>query len=217
MTILCPQEFYEATEFARNIEEILSTAIFHAKDENTRKELEKKRGLAMRSLMSCFGSRAFSDARDTECPYFPDGSEIHFADGSVSTVLDCKAAGKSLVRDTFIYSDFCPHSFFFREEWLDRDTREVVYIYDRCWYLFKDGRTQYDVDRLEEGTLKDIVNLEKEISRVFSAEEAEKATRDGTPVREAMIRRGGMCGGIIFHYDYVNGKRAEWGSWSTHT
>jgi hypothetical protein len=92
-----------------------------------------------------------------------------------------------------------------------------VYIYDRCWYLFKDGRTQYDVDRLEEETLKDIVNLEKGISRVFSAEEAEKASRDGTPVREAMIRRGGMCGGIIFHYDYVNGKRADWGSWSTHT
>lgn len=216
MTILCPDRFYEAVRFALAADEALECAIVTEADKRRRDDLSRKRGQATQTLLACFASRANSDDIDTKNPYFPDGSEVHMMDGRIATV---KSFGPSrLIRDTFIYNDFAPHSFFFREEWLDRDTRQRVEIYDKCWYVFRDGRTQDEADDIDWAALEPEMEASNgKIQRIFHEEEAKRLQDEGVPIRDAMQLRRGMCGGIIYHADYDGDERAAWGSWSTHT
>lgn len=219
MTILCPKEFHEAVQFAANADQMVEAAIRIAQknDSADLPKLLEKRGQATRTLLGCFGYRANADAVDNENPYFPDGSEVHFdQSGKVRTILDMKP--KLPVRETFIYKDWAPYSFFFSEEWLEPYTRCQVDIFDRCWYIFRDGRAQSVVDGFDESELDDLIPNNEGVRRTYNCEEAKKAVTEGVAVREVMRRRKGMCGGIIYHADYgPDGKRLDYGIWSTHT
>ena len=216
MTILCPDRFYEAVRFALAADEALECAIVTETDKRRRDDLSRKRGQATQTLLACLASRANSDDIDTKNPYFPDGSEVHMRDGSIVSV---KSFGPSrLMRETFIGSDFAPHSFFFREEWIDIETRLRVEIYDKCWYVFRDGRTQDEADDIDWAALEPEMEASNgKIQRIFNEEDAKRLQDEGVPIRDAMQLRRGMCGGIIYHADYDGDKRAAWGSWSTHT
>lgn len=218
MTITCPEQFHAAVQFAINSDLMLDAAIRTAKltEAPELRKLEEKRGQAARTLLACFGYRANADAIDNRSPFFPEGSEIRLQDGQTHTAHDWK--DRLPVRETFVFADMAQHSFFFREEWIDPYTRERVDVYDRCWYIFRDGRAQEVVDGFDESELPDMLGQEG-VSRTFQADTAMKAaTQPDTAVREAMSRRPGLCGGIIYHADYLpSGERAPYGSWSTHT
>lgn len=212
MTITCPGEFYEAEQFADSADRALEAAIERADDAETRAKLEARRCQGTRTLMACFGYRANSDAQDNKHPYLPEDSEVHYENGTVRTILDCGA--DKPVRETFIYTDMSPHSFFFREEWIDPVTRQRVEIHDRCWYVFLES-SQDRVDRLTDAALENAVG--EKVLRTYDGKWARESAARGLACRDAMRRRVGMCGGIIYHADYVDGKQAGFGSWSTHT
>jgi len=216
MTILCPAEFAEAAEFATQADDALEAAIFSAGDVTLRRQLEQRRGQGVKTLLACFRSLARSDAMDNSDPHFPEDSEVTFPDGRRYTIA---ALGKYRLplRETFVYHDLAPHSFFFKEEWLDRDTRQPVTVYDRCWFIFNDGRTQAVADALDADELDQAVR-EGRATRTFFADEASKAAFAKKAMRETMRRRQGMCGGVIYHANYgIDGKAMPYGSWSTHT
>ena len=217
MTILCPAEFAEAVRFAAQADQALEAAIWHAKDKDARQALEAKRGQGTRTLLACFGHRAYSDDMDNKNPHLPDGSEVQFQDGERRTVYDLGNDRRPL-RETFIYRDIAQHYFFFREEWIDPYTRQRVEIFDRCWYIFRDGTTQEQVNNMDGPALEEATrDQERKVERTYRSFDAEAAAADNIPLREVMRRRVGMCGGIIYHADWRDGQRTDYGSWSTHT
>ena len=216
MTILCPAEFAEAAQFAAQADDALEATISVTGDVKLRRQLEQRRGQGTRTLLACLGNLARSDDMDNRDPHFPEGSEIAFPDGRRYTIA---AFGKYRLplRETFVCRDLALHSFFFREEWLDRDTRQPVTVYDRCWYIFDDGRTQAVADALDADELDQAVR-EGRATRTFFVDEASKAAFAKKAMRETMRRRQGLCGGVIYHADYgADGKVMPYGSWSTHT
>jgi len=220
MTILCPAEFAEATRFAVGADEALEAAIYHAGDAERRKALEARRGQASKSLLQCFGSRANSDDIDNKNPFFPDGSEVLYDDGTKRTILDLGKYMRPL-RETFVFKDMAQHSFFFREEYIDPDTRKRVDVYDRCWYIFRDGTTQEEADTLSDEELEQKLRESNgNVERTYCPEtvQAIESAGENVPFVETMKKRVGMCGGIIYHADHdEDGKPLPYGSWSTHT
>ena len=215
MTILCPGEFHAAAVFAKEADSRLDALMASTDDDQLRKSLAGKVGQGMRTLLECFAWRAYADECDNKAPYLPDRSEVHYKDGRVCAIHDL-GADRLPVRETFITADMAPHSFFFRELLVDPVTREQVDVHDRCWYLFSDGRTQADIDAIPEDKLPEELHRPG-VVRTYCTEEAERAARKGVPHREVMRRREGLCGGIIFHQDYISGAPSAFGSWSTHT
>ena len=220
MTILCPKEFHEAVDFAVEADFALDAAIRTATAEKERSKLEENRGKGTRSLLRCFGWRANSDRLSIESDIVPVGSEIEYEDGrrirvSKDTVKDIQP-----IQETFIYSDFAPYSFFFREELIDPRTRKIVKVYDRAWYVIdtrKSDIADAEIDAMDEEQLNRLLDNDW-CTRTYWSESAEKAELAGKKVREVMQRRTMMCGGIIYHADYdKSGNRLGYGSWSTHT
>lgn len=219
MTILCPAEFAAATTFAVEADDALLAEIFRTGDIERRSKLKERRGQATKTLLACFGARARSDDIDNKNPNFPPDSEVRYADGSVRTIRDLGEYGRP-IRETFIFKDMAPHSFFFREEWLDPNTRQRVEVFDRCWYIFRDGTTQEAANELSDEELEEAVkNSEGRVERTFFEGRITTLTAEGShaPVVGTMRRRIGMCGGIIWHADWDGGQPAAYGSWSTHT
>lgn len=217
MTILCPAEFAEAVRFAAQADQALEAAIRREGDEKARRDLEERRGQGSRTLLACFGYRAASDDMDNKNPHFPGGSEVQFQDGERRTIYDLGSDRRPL-RETFVFHDLAPHSFFFREEWIDPYTRQRVEIFDRCWYIFRDGTTQKQANDMDGSALEEAArDPERKVERTYHSPDAEMAAADNIPLREVMHRRVGMCGGIIYHSDWKDGERTNYGSWSTHT
>jgi len=219
MTIMCPAEFAAATTFAVRADDALLAAIYHAGDPELRRKLEARRGQATKTLLACLGARACADDADNKNPHFPPDSEVRYADGSVRTIQELGEYGRP-VRETFIFKDMAPHSFFFREEWLDPNTRQRVEVFDRCWYIFRDGTTQEAANELSDEELEEAwQNSNGAIERTFFEGRITTLTAEGShaPVVGTMRRRIGMCGGIIWHADWDGGQQAPYGSWSTHT
>jgi len=219
MTILCPKEYHQAVQHALDADDALAAAAYVEKDEKKARSLDSKRGQATKTLLACFGYRAQSDHQDNLTPYFPESSEVRHLDGSVRTIHDLGPDNLPL-RETFIFSDFAPYSFFFRELYLDRQTRQQVEVYDRCWYVFKDGTTQEEANRMTDDELDACVGKDG-VRRVFDqhAVDQELDKDESTVYVERMKRRVGMCGGIIYHADYADDGQTKcpYGSYSTHT
>ena len=219
MTIMCPAEFAAAATFAAEADDALLAEIFRTGDIERRNKLKARRGQATRTLLACLGARARSDDADNKDPHFPPESEVRYADGSVRTIRDLGEYGRP-VRETFIFRDMAPHSFFFREEWLDPNTRQRVEVFDRCWYIFRDGTTQEAANALSDEDLdKAVRNSKGRVERTYFEGNITALTAEGVhaPVVETMRRRIGMCGGIIWHADWDGSQPAMYGSWSTHT
>lgn len=217
MTILCPAEFADAVNFASRADAALEAAIFHCGDPEERRKLEEKRGQGVKTLLQCFGWRANADAMDNRSPDVLDSTIVRRPDGSERTIASLPSSDRP-VRDTFVFSDWAPHSFFFREEWLDPFTRQRVELYDWCWYVFRGEMANKDVDSIPESDLPGLVG--ESVERTFDQEYVRRLDAvKGPPVAIRRVRhhRAGMCGGIIYHADYVDGERAGFGSWSTHT
>jgi hypothetical protein len=216
MTILCSAEFAEAAQFAAQADDALEATILSTGDVKRRKELEQKRGQGVKTLLACFMNLARSDAIYNNDPHFPGDSEVEFLDGRRYTIASLGKYRLPL-REVFVYHDLAPHSFFFKEDWLDRDTRQPVTVYDRCWYIFNDGTTQAAADAMAADELDRAVR-EELATRTFFADEMTKAAFAKKVVRETLRHRQGMCGGVIYHADYgIDGKAMPYGSWSTHT
>lgn len=219
MTILCPAKFAEAVRFASQADAALEAAILHCGNAEERRKLEDKRGQGVRTLLQCFGWRASADDMDNRSPAMLGSTIVRQPDGSEQTFASLPASSRP-VRDTFVFSDWAPHSFFFREEWLDPFTRQRVELYDWCWYVFRE-LSQAEADAIPEDELPFRVGdgVERSFSEAYAlAARNEIAARGGAGyVRRAKQRRTGMCGGIIYHADYVDGERTGFGSWSTHT
>lgn len=216
MTILCPAEFAAATTFAVEADDALLAEIARTGDTERRSRLK---GQATKTLLACFGARARSDDIDNKNPNFPPDSEVRYADGRVRTIRDLGEYERP-IRETFIFKDMAPHSFFFREEWLDPATRQRVELYDDCWYVFaKLG--QAEADAIPEDELPQRVG--DDVKRSFTEPYARAvrnkiAASGGTGyIRRVKQRRTGMCGGIIWHAVWDGGQPAPYGSWSTHT
>ena len=216
MTILCPAEFYAAVQFAEEAEDALRAEISRTGDSEKR---DKLKGQAAKTLLACFGERARSDDIDNKNPHLPPGSEVRYADGSVRKIRDLGEYGRP-IRETFIFKDIAPHSFFFREEWLDPNTRQQVEVFDRCWYIFRDGTTQEAANEMSDEELEEAWrNSDGAIERTFLEDEITALTAEGghVPYVGTMRKRIGMCGGIIWHAAFDGGQQAAYGSWSTHT
>lgn len=216
MTILCPAEFYAATTFAVEADDALRAEIARTGDTEQRNKLK---GQATKTLLACFGERARSDDIDNKNPHFPPSSVVRYADGSMRTIRELGEYGRP-IRETFIFKDIAPHSFFFREEWLDPNTRQRVEVFDRCWYIFRDGTTQEAANKLSDEALEEALRKsDGTVERTFSEDEITALTAEGghVPYVGTMRRRTGMCGGIIWHAAWDGGQPAAYGSWSTHT
>ena len=217
MTILCPAEFAEAVRFAAQADQALEAAIRREGDEKARRNLEERRGQGSRTLLACFGYRAASDDMDNKNPHLPSGSEVQFPDGKRRTIYELGSDRRPL-RDTFVFHDLAPHSFFFREEWIDPYTRQRVEIFDRCWYVFRDGTTQVQANGMDASALEEAArDPERKVERTYREDDMKAAALNHVPFVETMRRRMGMCGGIIYHADWEDGQRTDYGSWSTHT
>lgn len=216
MTILCPAEFAAATTFAVEADDALLAEIARTGDTERRSRLK---GQATKTLLACFGARARSDDIDNKNPNFPPDSEVRYADGSVRTIRDLGEYGRP-IRETFIFKDMAPHSFFFREEWLDPNTRQRVEVFDQCGYIFRNGMSQEAANALSDEELEEAWrNSDGAIERTFfEGKIAAFAAGDShVPFVKTMRRRIGMCGGIIWHAVWDGGQPAPYGSWSTHT
>ena len=219
MTIACPAEFSEAVKFAMEADEALEAEILRTGDAERRRALEEKRGQAARTLLQAFGYRAESDKLDNEKPYFPETTEIRYQDW---TVRPAKGMSKYALpmRETFIYSDWAPHSFFFRELWVDARNRQIVEVFDKCWYIFEEGTSQEAADEMTDEELEEAVKgcSGREVVRTFNSDMAAEAIASHRTCVGTMRMRVGMCGGIVYHADYWPDKgRLPFGSWSTHT
>lgn len=217
MTILCPTEFADAVRFASQADAALEAAISNCKNPEERRKLEDKRGQGVRTLLQCFGWRAKADAMDTSNPNMLDSTVVRWPDGGERTFASLPESGRP-VRDTFVFADWSKHSFFFREEWLDPCTRQRVELYDWCWYVFRGEMASKDVYSIPDCELPGLVG--KSVVQTFDRAYAHSLVlKDGPPVvvRNVRKNRAGMCGGIIYHADYIDGERAGFGSWETHT
>lgn len=107
-----------------------------------------------------------------------------------------KTLGKTA--DTVVSDDFAPLSFFFQEIWRDSllpIRRETAY-----WHVTDtaSGWEKWTTDYAEMMRYRDIDHYKVEEDTLNCA-------------------AGCMCGGIIYHAAYEDGKPADHGSWSTHT
>ena len=219
MTILCPAEFADAVKFASQADDALEAAIFHCGNADERRKLEARRGQGVKTLLQCFGWRANADAQDNRNPAMLDSTLVRWPDGRESVLASLHAATRP-VRDTFVFADWAPHSFFFREEWLDPVTRERVELYDDCWYVFR-KLSPTEADAIPENELPQHVgdDVERSFTEPYARAVRNKIKANGGIgyIRRVKQLRTGMCGGIIYHADYADGKQAGFGSWSTHT
>ena len=219
MTILCPAEFADAVRFASQADDALEAAIFHCGNAEERRKLEAKRGQGVKTLLQCFGWRANADAQDNRNPAMLDSTLVRWPDGREAAFASLPAADRP-VRDTFVFADWARHSFFFREEWLDPVTRQRVELYDDCWYVFR-RLSPAEADAIPEDELPQRVgnDVERSFTEPYARAVQNKVMACGGTgyIRCVKQRRTGMCGGIIYHADYVDGKQAGFGSWSTHT
>lgn len=216
MTICCPERLDEAVRKACAVDDIVDALIITEKDKAKKVKFEHQRGKACRSLLQCLAARAFSDAQDNKTPRFSDNTDIVYANGHRIRAGFLRP-GDLPVRETVLFDDIVQHSFFFREIYRDPRSHEVVEVYDRCWYIFPEGIKQEDADAIAVEDLPGLLNNLAEYRRTFDPDEADSARRDGRAVRNATLHRQGMCGGIIFHPNYLEGKPDGTGYWSTHT
>lgn len=219
MTILCPRRFHESVQHAIDADIILERMTYKETDALKAKKLAARKGQAVKTLLQCFGYRANSDYIDNRDPVFPEGTEIRYADGTTRTAHDIGKDNLPVV-ETFVFDDMAPYSFFFREDYIDRFTRQRVDVYDRCWYLFPSSFDKDVIERMSDDAMENQLAVDAAGVRRFFRQEAvetEMAKDPSLIVREAMKRRIGMCGGIIYHADYEDGKMMPYGSYSTHT
>lgn len=221
MRILCPEQFHEACLFALQSDEardaeIARAEVGHAElDTKTLADLRMARGLSIRSLLSCFGARANSERLNNKDLWLPDTSVILMQDGRRTTPGEMR---DTLVSETVISADYSPHSFFFREAWFFRSSREEVEIHDKVWYVFDPSVPSLAVDALSDGPSNEQLDAYRRDNPTL----CHKFFRPGDELPGGRVvtrsqRRIGMCGGIVYHPDWIGGKRAEFGSWSTHT
>lgn len=220
MTILCPDKFAEACSFAASIDLNYESAI-DTVDEETKAKLMKSHKLsAARSLLYAFAARATDDARYNDKQLFPPNTLIIGEDGITRKVGENPEKWRLPIQETFIYADPAPHSFFFREEFMDPDTRRIVRVVDTVWYARMnpeaDGITPELFASEHNDILRDLVFEGKCVSS-WDFEEIKKLQPDMRFVRKVQRERRGMCGGIIYHPDYMDGQQTGYGSWSTHT
>ena len=216
MTIMCPERFNEAVRKAIEVDEFVDVMAANETDADKKAELERKRGEACQSLLQCLASRAYSDALDNRTMHFRPDTDIVYPHGNrIRARLlrpdDCP------VRETVIFDDIVQHSFFFREVYRDPRSHEIVEIFDHGWYIFPEGILQARADAVATEELPVLCRNQEGYHLTFDPEEADAARKDGRAVRTATLRRQGMCGGIIFHPHYREGKPDGTGSWSTHT
>lgn len=217
MTICCPGRLDEAVLKACEVDDLVDALIINEQDKAERAKLEQQRGKACRSLLQCLAARAFSDAQDNKTPRFGDTTEIVYADGRRTRAGFLRPENLP-VRETVLFDDITQHSFFFRELYRDPRSHEIVDVHDQCWYIFPHGVKQEDADAIAEADLPALLfNNLAEHRRTFDQDEAYAARRLGRAVRHSTLHRQGMCGGIIFHPNYRNGKPDGTGCWSTHT
>lgn len=215
MTITCPKEFNDAVQHALCADSALAAEI--ARRGDTPPEHEHEQGQAVRTLLTCFGYRANSDALSNADQTFLRNALVETSGGRLEPVVDMPRHMWP-IQETFIYSDMAQYSFFFEERYINPSSREDVKVYDNCWYMFSNGMSQADVDRIPAQYLLGM--LGEGVSRTFLRDYAEqfKSDTDGGVVRMVPVMRRGMCGGIIYHADIgADGTRKPYGSWSTHT
>lgn len=225
MTILCQKEFGEACAFAAQADMAYAESIAHVDTRSAMgAKMASRRGSAATSLLHCIGCLSRWDADYNENPdfskYLPAESEIVYQTGLRRKVGDSPDKSWLPRRETFLYSDMAPHSFFFREDWIDPVTRQTVFVMDHLHYCFASphsrGLNQDAIDALSPDDLR-MKSLNRECQVVLTTDEAEVRKAAGDLVRHIERQRRGMCGGIIYHADYVNGERAPYGAWQIHT
>lgn len=220
MTITCQKEFADACEFAAAADRMLESEIELETDDAKDCKLAEKRGQACRSLLHCFGCLAKWDSDYNNlgrADTFKPDTKIVRQDGIPLTVGENPPSDRLPRKETFVFADIAPHSFFFREMFVDPDTRQPVRVFDQLYYVFKDvrsrGITQEYVDALtDDGLLMDAMKGECVLEMTDP-----KSVVAGSIVRHIEKERHGLCGGIIWHPDYVDGKPTRYGHWSIHT
>lgn len=226
MTILCAREFGEACAFAQTADLAYEEAIARAPNGNAADQMKKRSAMGTRSLLNCLGCLSRWDEDYNENPdfakHFPAESEIVYQTGLRRKVGESPDKSWLPRQETFIYSDMAPHSFFFREDWIDPVTRQAVFVMDHLHYCFTSphsrGLNQDSIDALSPDDLR-MKALNRECQVVWTTREAEARKAAGDLVRHIERQRRGMCGGIIYHPDYLQGigKQAPYGSWQIHT
>lgn len=220
MTIICQKEFADACEFAAAADRMLESEIELETDDAKDGKLAEKRGQACRSLLHCLGCLAKWDAEHNDLGLddnFRPNTKIVRQDGIALKVGENPPAHLLPRKETFVFTDIAPHSFFFREMLVDPYTRQPVRVFDQLYYVFMDvkskGLTQEDVDELTDDDLR-IKTMNGECILRWTEP---KDVMTGILVRHIEKERRGLCGGVIWHPDYVDGKSAPYGHWSIHT
>ena len=216
MTICCPERFNEAVRKAIEVDELADALASDETDADKKAELERKRGEACQSLLKCLASRAYSDVMANKTTHFRPNTDIVYPDGSLTSAGLLRPDDRP-IQETVIFDDIAQHSFFFREVYRDPRSHEVVEIFDHGWYIFPEGISQEQADAVAAEDLPVLLRNHEGYHLTFNPEGADAARKDGRAVRPATLRRQGMCGGIIFHPNYREGKPDGTGSWSTHT
>ena len=223
MRILCPERFHDACVFAEQSDAARAAEIAAAEagmtkiEPNTLASMRRSRGSSVRSLLQCFSARANSERLNTKDLWLPDTSFVIRMSVKSTPV---PAVKDRLVSETLITGDMSPHSFFFRETWFDRLSGDEVEIHDKVWYVFDKSVPQEKINELcKDPTVESLDAFRRDepsLCRKFFRRDGEQFSMDAHTV-DRVQRRVGMCGGIIYHPDWVGGKQTAFGSWSTHT
>lgn len=225
MTILCHKEFAETCRFAAEVDIAYLKAQTVLNPVELRDQMEAGRQMGSRSLLFCLGLLALYDNQYNENPMYAQNfrpeTYVVGRDGLKRTVGKEPNVDALPRRETFLFVDIAPHSFFFREEFIDPLTRQVVTVVDQVYYVFRDpksrGLDQAAIDVLSQDDLH-LKALNRECEVFYSLEDASKAMDAGNSILRHIEReRHGMCGGVIYHPDYKDGNKAPYGRWSTHT
>lgn len=219
MTIRCNKEFADACAFADSADAALEAAIACAKDENEAEKLRQCRGKAKSTLLHCIGTLAKWDSDYNEGGrrgQFRSGTSVTYV-GGITKITDEMADCRLPVRETFLYYDMSPHSFFFREVWVDPDTYDPVEIREELHYS-GDG-SKIDQAKLDSLSGEELLHMfmNGDLFLLKSRDELDNRKKNGCCTRTVIRRRNGLCGGIIYHPVYADGKAMPYGSWSIHT
>ena len=223
MTIVCTAQFAEACAFAASVDAAYAAAIDTSGGESDGALRGMYCGKASSSLLRCIGSLSRCDAeynRDSNyLAKFPAGTVIAYDDGRSFTVSQTTLVDDLPAKETFLYSETVEHSFFFVEGWISRRTRQPVTVTDNLSFWFCPEQVKrIGLDRIRVMPYDELYRLalSGECRLLVKGEDIPSDRSHGFVRRVQRMRRG-VCGGIIFHRDYVDGKQTNHGSWSIHT
>lgn len=215
MTIKCPEEFEAAmAKAAEDDERVLSKynrLVFDDAEPEAVNEVRNCIGAASRSLLRCLGSISGWDARGKERVFSESAVIVECGDERKVGHRDKPVVEVILCRDSSM-----PHSFYFREQWMDENTLKPLEVGDIRFFAF-DGDVPVDeVDRMGADTMFHKY-LNGECVLVGDYDAAERYKSEGWTVRRKVIMRRGIIGGIIYHPTYFKGDKMSYGTWSIHT